>query len=297
MNKHSHYEKVSNILYWLIENQRNQPSLAKIAKKFGISEFHLQRIFQDFAGVSPKQFLKHLSKEEAIFRLKRGHTVLETALDVGLSGPGRLHDLLVTTEAITPGEARRLGHGVCMNYGFGPTPFGDAVVAWTPRGISFLGFSNKHGRVKSLASIKGQWQGIELVRRSAKARRYLEEIFELDDQKQLKVWLRGSPFQLKVWEALLRIPRGSHCTYGQIADYLGNPKASRAVGTAIARNPVSWLIPCHRVITSAGTLGGYRWGVEAKQALIGFEACNALKLPKRPNAARNIPVQRSKPGI
>jgi AraC family transcriptional regulator of adaptative response/methylated-DNA-[protein]-cysteine methyltransferase len=272
MKNSRHFETISRCLYWLVENQHAQPTLKQMSVQFGISEFHLQKTFQELVGVSPKQFLKHISKEEAISRLKLGQTVLDTALDLGLSGPGRLHDLLVTTEAITPGQARQSGKGVNMNYGFGATPFGDALIAWTPRGISFLGFCRRHGREKSLSGISKQWPGLNLNEKSEKAIEYLSRVFNHCNDSQLKVWLRGSPFQLKVWEALLNIPSSSHCTYGQIAQYLGNPRASRAIGTAIGRNPVSWLIPCHRVITSMGALGGYRWGIETKQAMIGLEA-------------------------
>jgi len=275
MNQSQKFAIISRALYWLVEHRHAQPSLKQMSTEFGISEFHLQRVFQDMVGVSPKQFVKHLSKEEAISRLKLGQTVLDTALDLGLSGPGRLHDLLLTTEAITPGQARRSGLGVTMNYGFGDTPFGDALIAWTSRGISFLGFCRLHGRQHSLADLRGQWAKLNLVEHTDRAGNYLDQVFDHNQGDPLKIWLRGSPFQLKVWAALLKIPPTSHCTYGQIAHHLGNPRASRAVGTAIGRNPVSWLIPCHRVITSMATLGGYRWGIETKQAMIGLEGCRA----------------------
>ncbi len=280
MKNSSQFETVSRAIYWLVENQHQQPTLSEMSEQFGISEFHLQKTFQELAGVSPKQFLKYLSKEEAKTRLQKGQTVLDTALDLGLSGPGRLHDLLVTTEALTPGQARQAGRGVEMNYGFGSTPFGDALLAWTARGINFLAFCHIHGREHSLANLSQQWYGAKLSEQPDLANTYLQKVFDRNRNNQLKLWLRGSPFQLKVWEALLRIPPSSHCTYGQIARHLGKPRASRAIGTAIGRNPISWLIPCHRVITSIGTLGGYRWGLETKQAMIGFEAGQAMELRK-----------------
>lgn len=278
MNTSRHFETISQALYWLVENQQEQPTLKQMSHHFKISEFHLQKTFQELAGVSPKQFLKHLGKEAAIDRLKNGQSVLDTAIDVGLSGPGRLHDLLVTTEAVTPGEVRHSQQTLVMNYGFGLTPFGDALIAWTSRGISFLGFCHQLGREKTLAGLRNQWPDVELLERPEQAGSYLRNVFENENNVELDIWLRGSPFQLKVWEALLRIPFASHCTYGQIAESLGNPGASRAVGTAIGKNPISWLIPCHRVITSLGTLGGYRWGVETKQAMNAIEASKARKI-------------------
>ena len=243
-----------------------------------ISEFHLQKTFQELAGVSPKQFLKHLGKEAAKKRLLGGQTVLDTAFDLGLSGPGRLHDLLVSTEAVTPGQVRQSGRGLSMKYGFGNTPFGDALIAWTPRGISFLGFCHQHGRDQSLTGLIDQWPETEFHEQTKQAGAYLNKVFHHESNVQLDVWLRGSPFQLKVWEALLKVPPASHCTYGQIAKHIGKPDASRAVGTAIGRNPISWLIPCHRVITSMGTLGGYRWGMETKQVMIAMEVGQIQKV-------------------
>jgi AraC family transcriptional regulator of adaptative response/methylated-DNA-[protein]-cysteine methyltransferase len=279
MNHPHHFETISNALYWLVEHHHEQPSLKDMSKAFGISEFHLQKTFQDYAGISPKQFLKHLSKEEAILRLQQGQTVLDTSIDVGLSGPGRLHDLLVTTEAVTPGQVRSGSLAIEMEYGFSTTPFGDALVAWTSRGVSFLGFTRKLGRQESLNDLTGQWSQVKFSKNGNKANELLDTIFSGSNKNPIRVWLRGSPFQLKVWEALIKIPPTAHCTYGQIAAHLDNPKASRAVGTAIGRNPISWLIPCHRVITSMGTLGGYRWGLETKQAMLGLESSGQLNYP------------------
>ncbi len=274
MNKLRQFKTISHILYWLVENRHQQPTLKQMSDHFGISESHLQKTFQEYAGVSPKQFLKHLSKEEAISRLKKGQTVLDTAIDIGLSGPGRLHDLLVTSEALTPGQVRLHGRGIHLNYGFGQTPFGEALIAWTNRGISFLGFCHKKGRKQCLDELEKQWPTVSLCENPEEADHFLRRIFDNPTNSPIKVWLRGSPFQLKVWEALLQIPPSVHCTYGQIAHQVGKPQASRAIGTAIGRNPVSWLIPCHRVITSMGTLGGYRWGIETKQVMIGLESSN-----------------------
>ena len=266
------YQFVANALLWLAENQARQPGLAEMAGEFGMSEAHLQRTFQDQAGVSPKPFLKHLTREQALARLRAGETVLDTALESGLSGPGRLHDLMVTTEALSPGEARRNAQGVEMSFGAGPTPFGPALIAWTARGITFLGFCNAQPTEEVLHELQSQWSGATLKEYTTDAREKLAQVFDPARDRPLRVWLRGSPFQLKIWEALLAIPPGAHWTYGQMARFIDQPRAGRAVGTAIGRNPVAWLIPCHRVITSIGATGGYRWGQPTKMAMIGMEA-------------------------
>jgi len=272
MDSRHHYQLIADALHWLCQNQQNQPSLEELAQHVGLSPQYLQRLFQEWAGVSPKQFLKHLTKAQAMERLRQGQTVLDSAISSGLSGPGRLHDLLVTTQAMTPGEAKRKGLGVKMEYGFGITPFGEALLAWTDRGVCFLGFCREEGKSHIWSHFTQQWPDANLSEDSLKAGDKLAEIFDEDEHKQLKVWLRGSPFQLRVWEALLSLPTGTHCTYGQLASFSGHAGANRATGSAIGRNPVSWLIPCHRVINSLGTIGGYRWGTNTKQAMIGYEA-------------------------
>lgn len=272
MDSQRHYQLIADALHWLCQHRKDQPNLDELAAHVGLSPHYLQRLFQDWAGISPKQFLKHLTKAEALERLRQGQTVLDSALSSGLSGPGRLHDLLITTEAMTPGEAKRRGLGVGIKYGFGLTPFGEALLAWTNRGVCFLGFCHEQGRQHTWQHFNQQWPDAELVEHQVEADKLLAKIFSESDHQNLKIWLRGSPFQLRVWEALLKIPPGTHCSYGQLAALTGNPGASRATGTAIGRNPVSWLIPCHRVINSLGATGGYRWGTNTKQAIIGYEA-------------------------
>ena len=205
-------------------------------------------------------------------RLAAGDSVLDAALSSGLSGPGRLHDLLVTTDALTPGEVRQRGRGVSLEYGSGVSPFGTALVAWSSRGISFLGFSDELGPGQTLEDLQRRWPGADFRENRPQARRWLDSIFGGVSREPLPIWLRGSPFQLKVWEALLSIPEGTHATYGRLAERIGSPGASRAVGAAVGGNPVAWLIPCHRVIRQQGELGGYHWGETTKQAMIGFEA-------------------------
>lgn len=272
MESQHHYRLIANALHWLVENQQSQPSLEDLAQHMDLSAPYMQKLFQEWAGVSPKQFLKFLTKAQAIERLRQGHTVLESALSSGLSGPGRLHDLLVTTTAVTPGEAKRKGLGVDIQYGYGITPFGEALLAWTSRGICFLSFCNEKDRQHCWKEFQQQWPDAALSANNTQATQKLHGIFSGTDHKPLKIWLRGSPFQLSVWEALLKLPAGMHCSYAQLAALSGHTGAHRATGTAIGRNPVCWLIPCHRVITSLGTLGGYRWGVNTKQAMIGYEA-------------------------
>jgi AraC family transcriptional regulator of adaptative response/methylated-DNA-[protein]-cysteine methyltransferase len=266
------FEVVRKALVWLDNNRARQPSLEALSRFTGYSQHHLQRTFQEWAGVSPKQFLKSLTREDAVKRLMQGFSILDASHAAGLSGPGRLHDLLVTTDALSPGELKRRCDGLTIDYGSGQTPFGLALVAWSDRGISFLGFCEDSGAETVMNSLHEQWKGAHFRHSAGEAKRKLAQIFSGSDRQAISVWLRGSPFQLKVWQALLAIPEGAHATYGQIATFIGRKGASRAVGSAIGRNPVAWIIPCHRVIRQLGDLGGYRWGAPIKTAMIGFEA-------------------------
>jgi len=275
MHSQHHFQLIAESLHWLCKNQQNQPGLEALAEHIGLSPHYTQRLFQEWAGVSPKQFLKYLTKTQALERLRRGQTVLDAAVSSGLSGPARLHDLLITTQAMTPGEARRRGSGVQVSFGYGKTPFGEALLCWTDKGICFLGFGHEEGRDHLRSQFRQQWPDAVLAEDNPSAELKLTEIFTESEHKGLKVWLRGSPFQLRIWEALLSLPVGVHFTYGQLASITGNARASRAIGTAIGCNPVSWLIPCHRVINSLGALSGYRWGINTKQAMIGYEAAKS----------------------
>lgn len=271
MIDNKHYQLVERALIWIARNQVEQPDLNMLSRELDVSAYHLQRVFQAWAGVSPKQFLKSLTRQAALERLAAGESALDTALATGLSGPGRLHDLMVSTEAMTPGEIRRKGHGVDLVYGFGDTPFGEALICWNTRGIHFLGFRGDSGHARLLDEARTGLPDARMQEDTNEARLWLERIFEGAD-RNIPVWLRGSPFQLKVWEALLAIPEGAHATYGHIARIIGSPRAAQAVGNAVGSNPVSWIIPCHRVIRSLGETGGYRWGQTVKQAMIGMEA-------------------------
>lgn len=268
------FAKIAHAIGWLHAHRDEQPSLAGLAQELQLSEGHVQRLFTAWVGISPKQFLKFLSKERALECLRRGETVLDSTYDTGLSSPGRLHDLLVTTHAVTPGEARRQGEDVAFAYGRGPTPFGEAVIAWNERGISFLGFCNPKEPARVVDEMRSTWPRA-MWRETGDADRQLASVFDRDRDRPLRLWLRGSPFQLKVWEALLRVPPGAGVTYGQVALRLGREGAARAVGGAVGANPVAWLIPCHRVITQTTGIGGYRWGPERKLLMLAVEAAHS----------------------
>lgn len=260
------YELVARAIALLTTG--DEPSLAVLAGRLGVSEFHLQRVFAGWAGVSPKRFLQYISKERALAALRSERDVLGASLSAGLSSPGRLHDLLVTCEGVTPGEARQLGGGVRIRYGRHPTPFGEAFIGMTERGVCHLRFLGD--AEDPVAQLRGEWPAAELVEDRGAARDRLAPLAQ--PQAPIRLWLKGTNFQLKVWEALLRVPEGHLVSYAWLAQSVGMPSAARAVASAVAANPVAWLVPCHRVIRASGVLGQYRWGPERKAALIGWEA-------------------------
>lgn len=275
MQNRSNEQRLTDAILWLANHQQQQPSLTELADQMGLSPSHAQRCFQQGVGVSPKKFLQFLTREAALERLTAGASVMEAALDSGLSGPGRLHDLMVTTCALSPGEARRRGKGLTFEHGRGESPFGPAQVAWTRRGVAFLGFEAIAGPDHAVNTLYRSWPAAQFSRDDDEANRWLDRIFSGAQDEALPIWLHGSPFQLKVWEALLGIPTGLHTTYGHLAAVIGQPGAARAVGAAIGQNPVAWLIPCHRVIGQLGEMTGYRWGVPVKQAMIAREVIQA----------------------
>ena len=257
-----------------------QPSLAELAAEVGVSEHHFQRMFTRRVGVSPKKFLQHLTLEAAKQRLRDSASVLDASYDSGLSGPGRLHDLFVTFEAMTPGEYKARGEGLTIRYGFHDSPFGECLLMVTDRGICGLGFSTgAGGRDAALARrVRGR-EKATLVFDDAASAPYIPRIFASPgqaaqpDAPPLRLLLRGSRFQLKVWKALLSMPSGTLTTYQDLARRIGLPPgAARAVGNANGANPIPWLIPCHRIIRKTGAIGGYDWGVGRKLAMIGWEA-------------------------
>ncbi len=267
------YERIAEAITYLKTNFKEQPSLHQIAEQVHLSPFHFQRLFTDWAGVSPKKFMQYLSLEYAKQLLKQKKTTLfETAYQTGLSGSSRLHDLFVNIEGMTPGEYKNGGANLRINYSFAESPFGHIIVASTQKGVCHLAFcQHKQKAVQTLKERFPQAAYTEMVDSIQQEALF---IFQHDWSKmgQIKLHLTGTPFQLKVWEALLRIPLGDLSSYGNIATAIGKPKAARAIGTAIGSNPVAYLIPCHRVIQASGNTGGYMWGSTRKSAIIGWEA-------------------------
>lgn len=265
--------RIADAIAYLERHYRDQPSLDKVAAAAGLSPYHFQRLFRRWAGVSPKRFLQYLTLEHARAALEEGRSVLETAYDAGLSGPGRLHDLFVTFDAVTPGEYKERGTGLTVDYGFVATPFGDGFLALTARGVCGLAFVGDGGRDAVLEDYRSRFPGARFQKRADAATRTARRIFHpRRPSERLILDLRGSNFQIKVWEALLRIPAGVLVSYGDVAAAIGQPSATRAVASAVARNPVSYLIPCHRVIRASGALGEYHWGAARKRTIVAWEA-------------------------
>jgi AraC family transcriptional regulator of adaptative response/methylated-DNA-[protein]-cysteine methyltransferase len=266
------YRRIEQAIQYLEAHYRRQPELREIAEAIGLSEYHFQRLFTRWVGISPKRFLQFLTKEGAKELLERSTNVLDTTYGVGLSSPGRLHDLFVQTEAVTPGEYKARGAGLVIRYGFHPSPFGECLLGLTERGICHLGFT-QGSREAALSNMRADWKEASLLEDPSASGALIAPIFSLERAPSpIALFLTGTNFQLKVWEALLRIPSGSVCTYEGLAAEIGQPSAARAVGTAVGRNPVAVLIPCHRVIHKMGKFGNYRYGSARKKALIGWEA-------------------------
>ena len=267
------YERVARAIEFLRRNAASQPDLAAVARHLHLSEHHFQRLFTRWAGVSPKRFVQYLTVEHAKSRLAATSGVLELAGTVGLSGPGRLHDLFVTLEALSPGEDKAGGAGLAIHYGVHESPFGAALVAVTARGVCGLHFVDGAG--DGVERLRQDWPGAELRQDRDGTAPVFERLFRpLTSQpgRPLALLVKGSNFQVKVWRALLELPFGSLATYGHVAGRIGAPGSARAVGTAVGANPIAWLIPCHRVIRESGALGGYRWGTGRKAAMLGWEA-------------------------
>jgi AraC family transcriptional regulator, regulatory protein of adaptative response / methylated-DNA-[protein]-cysteine methyltransferase len=267
------YSRIADAIAYIKDNFRNQPNLDEVAEKVHMSPFHFQRLFADWAGVSPKKFLQYISVEHAKELLKKDQASLfDAAFDTGLSGTGRLHDLFIKIEGMTPGEYKNGGESLAINYSYAESPFGNILVASTTKGICYIAFADD--AQKALMDLQHHFPKAHLKQMVDLIQQKALYIFTQDWSQihQIKLHLKATDFQLKVWEALLKIPMGQLSTYGSIAAQLNNPNASRAVGTAIGSNPVAFLIPCHRVIQSTGTIGGYMWGPTRKTAIIGWEA-------------------------
>lgn len=273
LTRDARYEYIGAALRYLEENAERQPSLDDVAAHIGFSPTHFQRMFTAWVGVSPKKYLGYLTLDHAKRLLAERHTVLETSFETGLSSPSRLHDLFVSWEAMSPGAFAMGGEGLTLRYGWADSPFGPAFVAATEQGICGLGFGAETGRAATEAEILGRWPAATPVNDAEYIAPLVEAAFA--GKGRAKLALCGAPFQVKVWEALLAIPSGHVTTYSDIARAIGHPKAVRAVGTAVGRNPIAWLIPCHRAIRKSGGLGGYHWGLGVKRAMLAYESARA----------------------
>jgi AraC family transcriptional regulator of adaptative response/methylated-DNA-[protein]-cysteine methyltransferase len=277
------YTRIAQAIFYIEANAPRQPDLNEIATHIGLSQYHFQRLFTRWAGISPKRFLQFLTRENAKTLLSHSGNLLETTFGAGLSSPGRLHDLFVQTEAVTPGEYKSKGAGIEIVYGFHPTPFGECLLALTGRGICFLAFVDlDHSH--ALEQLRQTWPNSTLAEVPARTAPVVDQIFSRGSAGSgtsagpLPLHLRGTNFQIKVWEALLRLPLGQVTSYASLAEQVGTSKAARLVGNALAHNPIAFLIPCHRVLQKSGAFGNYRYGPVRKQAILAWEMAQSESL-------------------
>lgn len=271
----NNYDKIATAIDYIKSNFKTQPDLQEVAAAVHMSPFHFQRVFAEWAGVTPKKFLQYLTLDYAKGMLREEKTtVFDAAFEAGLSGTGRLHDLFINIESMTPGEYKNGGKALHINYSFAESPFGNILVASTAKGICHMAFADQPEA--ALQALKGQFPHAEFTQMVDVIQQNTLYIFTQDWSRlsEIKLHLRGTDFQLKVWEALLKIPMGNLTTYSRLAEKINHPRASRAVGTAVAQNPVAFLIPCHRVIKASGEAGQYHWGISRKNAMIGWEAAH-----------------------
>jgi AraC family transcriptional regulator of adaptative response/methylated-DNA-[protein]-cysteine methyltransferase len=275
------FRRIARAIRFIDAHYREQPRLAAIAASTGLSEFHFNRLFRRWAGVTPRQYLAFITARAARGALAGAASVLDAALAVGLSGPGRLHDLLVTLDAVTPGQLKARGAGLEIRYGFSATPFGTALIGHTDRGVCHLSFHDSGAERPAVAALETYWDRARLSRSDAGAEEVAGEIFGSGrlGSGALRLAVRGTNFQLKVWQALLEVGSGGPTTYRAVAQAAGVPGAERAVGNAVGANPVAWLIPCHNVLRSDGSLGGYRWGEERKRAMLAWAQRDIILTP------------------
>jgi AraC family transcriptional regulator of adaptative response/methylated-DNA-[protein]-cysteine methyltransferase len=266
---------VKATLAFIHENWREQPSLETIAEQAKLSPAHLQRLFTRWAGLSPKAFLQAVTLDHARGLLRDSASILDTAYEVGLSGPSRLHDLFVTHEGMSPGTFKARGKGLTLKYGFHDCPFGRALVMIADQGLAGLAFADDGEERAALDDMMSRWPDADYVEDWLATKPFADRIFKPENWKPdqpLRVVMIGSDFEIRVWETLLRIPLGKRSTYSDIANHLGKPNAARAVGSAVGRNPISFVVPCHRVLGKSGGLCGYHWGLTRKRAILGWEA-------------------------
>lgn len=273
------YDRIARIIRHLDACHTAQPDLAELAQHAGLSPFHFHRLFSSWAAITPKDFLQCLTLAHAKHLLRTGQSVLDAATLAGLSGPGRLHDLCVNLEAASPGEIKSGGEGWIIHAGFADTPFGECLLAESPRGICQLGFVRAANRIAELKLLQHHWPNAQIQRDDVRAKELATQIFvphSPQSRPVLRALVRGSEFQLRVWRALLQVPPGALVSYGQLAAALDNPRAARAVGNAVAQNSLAYLIPCHRVIRETGIVGEYRWGSERKRAMLAWESAGVI---------------------
>ncbi|MCT8330233.1 bifunctional helix-turn-helix domain-containing protein/methylated-DNA--[protein]-cysteine S-methyltransferase [Albidovulum sediminis] len=268
-----HYRTIARALRMVETEGGRAMQLEDLAARLSMSPAHFQRVFSRWVGVSPKRYQQYLTLDLARQLLAERFTLLDTAAEAGLSGTGRLHDLFLAWEAMSPGEYARGGEGLTIRYGWFPTPFGEALAMGTDRGLCGLGFVDECGRDAAMSDLCGRWPRATFVEDRAAVAPWVEAAFA--GKGEARLHMIGAPFQIKVWEALLAIPSGQVTTYSELARAIGHPTAVRAVGTAVGRNPVSWLIPCHRALRKTGGLGGYHWGLPVKRAMLAWEAARA----------------------
>lgn len=285
----SDFARIERAIHFIHSRADEQPGLHEIAAELGMSTFHFQRLFQRWAGVSPKRFLQYLTLEHAKRILNESRSLLETSVELGLSGPSRLHDLFLSLERLTPGEYKAGASGLTVYWGTLDTPLGPALFAAIERGLCGVSFVTEGGEAEAVRLLRQRWPGARLEQRPSFVSGYARELTARMRGKAgqpLSVVLKGTPLQLKVWEALLQIPEGRVAAYGDLARVAGTPTAARAVGAAIGQNPIAWLIPCHRVIYSTGAFGHYAWGAARKAALLGIEFSRAHDMSPNPPAPR-----------
>ena len=276
--KANNYSKISDGLNYIVDNWQSQPDLTTIASNSGLSDFHFQRIFSDLVGISPKKFLSVITLEKAKIMLGHNQSIMNASYDSGLSGASRLHDLFIKQEAMSPGQYKKLAYGMVIRYGWHQSIFGDILIMITDKGLCGLAFLDDRGHSACFKDMADRWPRAIMTEDITATAVYLDQIFNRQDgnitseTKPLRILLKGTDFQIKIWQALLSLPAGSLSSYGNLAKNIGlKPNAARAVGTAVGMNPISWLIPCHMVIRKSGALGGYRWGLARKIAMLGYE--------------------------
>ena len=277
----NNYERITRVIRYLDEHHTLQPGLDELAEIAGLSQYHFHRMFSAWAGVTPKDFLQCLTLEHAKALLHQGQNVLSAALEAGLSGPGRLHDLCVNLEAVSPGELKSGGSGLNILFGFAATPFGDCLVGESERGICHLAFVDNKGPDAALGELRNKWPEARLRRSDTTVAALASRIFERPGGNSkpttLRAFVKGTAFQVRVWLALLRVPPGCLVSYGQLATAIGQPSAARSVGSAVGQNTLAYLIPCHRVIRETGVIGEYRWGRTRKAAIVAWETSRRME--------------------